>query len=154
MTRKYDYATVDLQLFDKQSQLTFFLNLTCFILCNIMAMYLLIKHGRLLYSKIAGYSGFGSSAIKGLSVTSTPLSLSYIIGVSVLHYKSNFLTALCDQHNVELGYMCVPENRFDFIHHKQVLSLVAKYSTLLLAILVYALASIHSDNSNNRLCGS
>ena len=145
MTRKYDYVTIDLQLFDNQSQLTFFLTQTCFILCNIMAMYLLPKHGRLMYSKLASYRGFGSSAIKGLSVTSTLLSLSYTIGVPVIHYTSNFLTVLCDQtHNLNEGsYKCIPENRFDFIHRKQVLSLVTKYCLLLLASLVYALASIH-----------
>ena len=147
VTRKYDYTAVDLFLFDKQNRKAFIVTLTCFILCNIMTMYVLLRQAPLIYtrlSKAAIQNGYQSSIAKGSLVLVAVLVSVYLLTV-ICAYSTEpamRLTPQCDSNMDRYG--CIPKDEFPTVHRTQVLSLVSSFSLLLIAIILYSIGSVYT----------
>ncbi len=146
--KKYDFITVDLFCFDQLSDISFDATLTCFILFNLLAMYLQLKYAPLMYTKmstVASHDDYGRSITKGSTVLIALLVPSYILGtvVVILRDPTFKLSSPCNPLDINY-YSCVPESEFATEHKKQVVSLVASVTLKLTATFLYVLGSIYT----------
>ena len=111
-------------------------------------MYLLLKWAPLIYTKFrkaVDQKGYRASVAKGALVLAAVLVLTYLIAVLSVYAREPALklTAQCEEQVTERD-ACIPKDEFPTIHRTQVLSLTSSFTSLLTAMVLYSIGSIHT----------
>ena len=109
-----------------------------------MTTYILLKKAPLIHAKLckaASQNGYTSSVAKGALVLAAVLVIAYLLA-AVCAYSTEQALKFTDQ--CEGHYGCIPKDEFPTVHRTQVLSLTSSFTSLLIAMVLYSIGSIHT----------